>query len=558
MANKTIYPYGVGGQTASGIDIANDLETSSAVIALSARQGRVIKQAVETVQSNVQNLHGALANMAFTELPKPALSQLDWTGGTFYALISKSLTGCTDNNNSTQVAEGSSYTNTITLYANHSLQSISVLMSGIDITSTAYDSSTGIISIASVTGNIAITVVALEVVAYKVNNHFINVASSNSATQVEQGQNYSTVLSLTNNAVSDNKDLRVFVGGELMTAETDYTYDSSTGALSIPAAKITADIDICMTASTGKITVTVRAGMSTTLKMYRDDWQAEFFDDTIDATNSAYDVTVVIDNVPTYSYTGIGSLYTVSKWTVGTPAAIKSIDFGGCRTRGYGSISKFTSLAGADTISGLAYVEYPNSGSVRINSYFLDCSNLQGSIDLMPWECTTQTSIKDIINGCSFNEIILPYLPNMISLYGAFAGTSVKRIIFNKTGSIARFGQMFAEASGIEYIDMSLAPVQLVAGSGSDYPWYETFKDSSLSGVTLKIGEFDVSDSPLTGGLSFVDKLICTTATPPNSALLNCLSSSVIIYVPNNAVEAYRSAWSAMANNIHPVSEYTE
>lgn len=558
MANKTIYPYGVGGQTASGIDIANDLETSSAVIALSARQGRVLKQAVEIVQSNVQNLHGALANMAFTELPKPTLSQLDWTGGTFYVTISKSLTGCTGSNNATQIAEGSSYINTITLYANHSLQSISVLMSGIDITSTAYDSSTGIISIASVTGNISITVVAVEVVVYKVNNHFINVSSSNSATQVEQGQNYSTVLSLANNAVSDNKDLRVFIGSEMMTAETDYTYDSSTGALSIPAAKITGDIDICKTASTGKITVTVRAGMSTTLKMYRDQWQAAFFDDTIDATNSADDVTVVIDNVPTYNYSGIGSLYTVSMWTVGTPAAIKSIDFGGCRTRGSGSTNKLSSFAGADTISGLSYVETPNNDAVVIGSFFYNCSNLQGSIDLMPWVCTTQTSIKDIINGCSFDDIILPYLPNIISLYGAFSGTSVKRIIFNKTGSIARFGQMFLGASGIEYIDMSLATVQLVNGSGSDYPWYETFKNSSLSGVTLKIGEFDVSDSAVSGALSFVDKLICTTATPPNSALLNCLDSNVQIYVPNSAVNAYKTAWSAMANNIHPVSEYTE
>lgn len=42
MANSTIYPYGVGGQTPSGIGIVNDLVTGGADKALSAQQGVVI------------------------------------------------------------------------------------------------------------------------------------------------------------------------------------------------------------------------------------------------------------------------------------------------------------------------------------------------------------------------------------------------------------------------------------------------------------------------------------------------------------------------------------
>lgn len=46
MANKTIYPYGVGGQTPSGIDIVDDLTTGGRDKALSAEQGKELAQYV--------------------------------------------------------------------------------------------------------------------------------------------------------------------------------------------------------------------------------------------------------------------------------------------------------------------------------------------------------------------------------------------------------------------------------------------------------------------------------------------------------------------------------
>lgn len=46
MANKTIYPYGVGGQTPSGIDIVDDLTTGGRNKALSAEQGKELAQYV--------------------------------------------------------------------------------------------------------------------------------------------------------------------------------------------------------------------------------------------------------------------------------------------------------------------------------------------------------------------------------------------------------------------------------------------------------------------------------------------------------------------------------
>lgn len=46
MANKTIYPYGVGGETPSGIDIVDDLTTGGSDKALSAEQGKNLAEYV--------------------------------------------------------------------------------------------------------------------------------------------------------------------------------------------------------------------------------------------------------------------------------------------------------------------------------------------------------------------------------------------------------------------------------------------------------------------------------------------------------------------------------
>lgn len=400
-------------------------------------------------------------------------------------------------------------------------------------------------TIGSVTGNIVITGASVEMVEHRVTNHFINMASTGDG-YVEDGDDYTAVLSPTTGATS-NGDLRVFVDGTPLEA-TDYTFDSATGALTIPAAKITGDVDVCATASTGKITVTVKAGMSTTVEFKQDQWKAAFYSDTIDASESAEDVTVVIDTVPKAN-----GIPTVSLWTFGTPAAIKSLDFGGCKTHNSGTRSTFYGLSGAESISGLAYVEQPNNVTVSISNYFKNCSLLKGTLDLMTWRCDTMTGAGNVVDNCAADEIIMPYMPNRTQLNADLAGCKVKRVIFNKTGVITQFRQLFGGATGLEYVDMSRCPVHIGTGT---YDWYIVENDTTNT-FTLKIGVFEMDINP-SGGLTHVGKLICTTMTPPGAAILGALSANVQIYVPNNAVEAYKTAWASKASNIHPVSEYTE
>lgn len=77
-----------------------------------------------------------------------------------YHSVTNSLTGCITSNSSSQVADGDVYNATITASTGYTLTgaTVSIVMGETDITSTAYNN--GTISIASVSGNITITIVA--------------------------------------------------------------------------------------------------------------------------------------------------------------------------------------------------------------------------------------------------------------------------------------------------------------------------------------------------------------------------------------------------------------
>lgn len=87
--------------------------------------------------------------------------------------VTNNLTGCTTNNSAETADQGYSYSAVLTPDTDYSINSVTVTMGGTDITSTAWDSTTGTISIASVTGNIVITVVATSPVLYALANPYI-------------------------------------------------------------------------------------------------------------------------------------------------------------------------------------------------------------------------------------------------------------------------------------------------------------------------------------------------------------------------------------------------
>ena len=74
--------------------------------------------------------------------------------------VTLSLTSCTSSNAAASVQAGAAYSTTLAANTGYTLGTPTVTMGGADITSTAWDASTGAISIAAVTGDIVITCTA--------------------------------------------------------------------------------------------------------------------------------------------------------------------------------------------------------------------------------------------------------------------------------------------------------------------------------------------------------------------------------------------------------------
>lgn len=85
---------------------------------------------------------------------------------TVYYSITNTLTNVTTSNDAVAAEDGTAYSATITAADGYTMSSVTVAMGGTDITSTAYNSDTGVISIAAVTGDVVITAKATKIVSY--------------------------------------------------------------------------------------------------------------------------------------------------------------------------------------------------------------------------------------------------------------------------------------------------------------------------------------------------------------------------------------------------------
>lgn len=105
----------------------------------------ILKNAVYTVnqKTNIESLENALSTQ---NTPADAWS------------IVQNLTYVTSTNTAFNVKKGEPYTTTIVPNTNYKINSVTVVMGGVDITNTAYNN--GVITINSVTGNVIITAIA--------------------------------------------------------------------------------------------------------------------------------------------------------------------------------------------------------------------------------------------------------------------------------------------------------------------------------------------------------------------------------------------------------------
>lgn len=113
----------------------------------------------------------------------------DATGGgtVTYHTVTNNLANVTSDNTAASVANGSSYSATLTANTGYTLDTVTVTMGGTDITSSAY--SNGNISISNVTGNIVITAIASASGAVTYTN-LVPTSEEDSSTNIYNGVGY--------------------------------------------------------------------------------------------------------------------------------------------------------------------------------------------------------------------------------------------------------------------------------------------------------------------------------------------------------------------------------
>ena len=164
---------------------------------------------------------------------------------TYLNSVAYSMINVSASNATATVENGDSYTTTLLASAGFALASVTVTMGGIDITTAAYDSSTGAITIPVVTGDIVITASAIDN-ARSVTYALTNAASSNTASIVNDGDSYTTILSANSGYALSSVTVTM---GEIDI--TDSVYNANTGTVSIPAV-------------TGNVVITAAAVVSRT------------------------------------------------------------------------------------------------------------------------------------------------------------------------------------------------------------------------------------------------------------------------------------------------------
>ena len=174
----------------------------------------------------------------------------------WYQPITTTLTDCTISNSSVQIEYGEAYTATITPDAGKEIDTITVMMGGVDITASAVSGTA--ISIAKVTGAVTITATAsVPSVTYSIMLNLTNVASSNSQTTISEGKTYTTTLSPTG-TYKKLGTITVMMGG------TDISASAVSGS-TVSIANVTGNITITCAAEITNIIDTIGISANTRL-----------------------------------------------------------------------------------------------------------------------------------------------------------------------------------------------------------------------------------------------------------------------------------------------------
>lgn len=195
--------------------------------------------------------------------------------------VTNNLSNASTSNSATSVKEGTSYSATITASSGYRLKSVTVIMGGVDITSSVY--SNGRISISDVTGNISITVtteyITSEITTYTITNNLSHARNSNTATTIEEKSSYTATITADSNYRIKNVTVTMY--------GTDITNDVySGGKIIIP--RVIGDIVITVTTEYVSSGGGDESNLEGVLKDRLLVWHDEFDGQTLDTSKWRY------------------------------------------------------------------------------------------------------------------------------------------------------------------------------------------------------------------------------------------------------------------------------
>lgn len=142
--------------------------------------------------------------------------------------ITRELTGCTSNKDTTSIGEGNPYTEEFTALEGFRFYgaSVYITMGGKDITDSSYNE--GVLNILEVTGNIIIHIAAEAIPVYSIVRNLVNCTSDKTTTSVYDGDSYTETITANDGYTLRGGNISITMGGKDISS-----FLSNTGVLTI-------------------------------------------------------------------------------------------------------------------------------------------------------------------------------------------------------------------------------------------------------------------------------------------------------------------------------------
>ena len=234
----------------SNTEVVNDFTTGGIDKAMSASMGKVLKANIELVQSNLNAMKEALANIAFKG-NKPEFSELDFEGEKVNITINNTLSGCTANKSGVQrVSAGSNLIVTLTADNGKLLRSVTASKGTVSI---AQDKSTATVTISNVSTDTSVNITASATTrgSFTASISDSRVSGTGAASGIVEGSAWSSQLSLNSTAEEDSSITAI-------SAQMDGGGQIEVNGNTVNTNFVTGDISITVTvAVVGKFNVTL-------------------------------------------------------------------------------------------------------------------------------------------------------------------------------------------------------------------------------------------------------------------------------------------------------------